>query len=255
MDRATPAARRGAADLACDALFVLLVAFNVARTLRHAMWRDELQAFQLALGSDSLPALFARVKYEAHGALWNALVWLLTRVTADPASMQVLHAGLAIAAWIVIHRWSPFGRLEKILLLLSYVLFFEYFVVSRSYVPVALCGVGFVALRQHRPSWSLAPWLLLGLMANLVVHATIWSLALGAVFVLDARRRDPGFLAGIALYVGLLAVGVATMIPAADFGPWGQDVRIELWRLNGVLAVPLGAFAPVVPPGTRCGLR
>ena len=246
-DRIERNAPRTGAATASDVLFVLLLAFNVARTLRHAMWRDELQIFQLGLASDSLRQLFARLKYEAHGGLWDTLVWLLTRATADPAWMQVMHAGLAVALWVVIYRWSPFGRIEKVLLLLSYFVFFEYFVVSRNYVLAALCGVAFAALRQQRPSWSLAPWLLLGLMANLVAHATIWSIALAAGFLLQERRRDRVFLAGIALYLGLLAFGIATMIPAADYGPWGHDVRLDLSRLNAALAVPLGAFVPIVP--------
>jgi hypothetical protein len=238
---------RTIADLASDALFLLLIAFNVARTLRHAMWRDELQIFQLGLGSESLGQLFARLKYEAHGGLWANLVWLLTRLTADPAWMQVLHAVLAIAVWIVIYRWSPFTLIEKFLLLLSYFLFFEYFVVSRSYVLAALLGFAFVALRQHRPAAGFVPWLLLGLMANLVVHATIWSMALAAGFVLEERRREPKFLAGIAAYLGLLAIGVATMTPMADFGPWGREIGLVPSRLNAALAVPLGAFVPIVP--------
>jgi hypothetical protein len=239
--------RRTIADLASDALFLLLIALNVARTLRHAMWRDELQVFQLGAGSESLLQLFARLKYEARGGLWDGLVWLLTRLTADPAWMQVLHAALAIAVWVVIYRWSPFTRIEKFLLLLSYFLFFEYFVVSRNYVLAALLALSFVALRQHRPAARLLPWLLLGLMANLVVHAAIWSMALAAGFVLEERRRDPKFLAGIALYLGLLAFGVATMIPMADFGPWGREIGLVPSRLNAALAVPLGAFVPVVP--------
>jgi len=235
------------AAIASDVLFVLLLAFNIARTLRHAMWRDELQIFQLGLGSESLRQLYAKLKYEAHGGLWDGLVWLLTRVTADPAWMQMLHAVLAVAVWVVIYRWSPFGRIEKFLLLLSYILFFEYFVVSRSYVLAALCGVAFVALRHHRPAASFLPWLLLGLMANLVAHATIWSVALAAGFLLEARRRDPAFLAGIAAYLALLAFGTATMIPAADYGPWGHDFGLDVSRLNSVLVVPLGAFVPIVP--------
>jgi hypothetical protein len=246
-DRVETGVAQTRAAIASDALFLLLLAFNLARTLRHAMWRDELQIFQLGLGSESLWQLYARLKYEAHGGLWDGLVWLLTRVTADPAWMQVMQAGFAAGIWIVVYRWSPFGRIEKFLLLLSYFLFFEYVVVSRGYVLAALCGIAFLALRQHRPAWSFPPWLLLGLMANLVAHATIWSMALAAGFLLEARRRDPGFLAGIAVYLGLLAFGIATMIPAADYGPWGHDVRLDVSRLNSALAVPLGAFVPIVP--------
>ena len=33
------------------ALFVILLAIDVTRTLRHAMWRDELQIFMIAANS------------------------------------------------------------------------------------------------------------------------------------------------------------------------------------------------------------
>ena len=215
--------------------------------MRHTMWRDELQIFQLGLGSSSLFELFDRLKYEAHGSLWDGLVWLVTRVTIDPAGMQVLQAVFAAAVWIVIYRWSPFTRIEKFLLLLSYFLFFEYFVMSRSYVLAALLGLAFVAVRQHRPQQIVLAWLLLGLLANLVMHATIWSMALAAFFAIEQRERGGAFYVGAALYLALLAFGIATMIPAADYGPWGQDVGFEPTRLANTLVFPLGALVPVNP--------
>jgi hypothetical protein len=244
-----------AADVVCNVLFLILLAANVMRTLRHAMWRDELQVFQLGTGSNSLSDLFRHLKYEAHGSLWEGLIWLITRVTADPAWMQVLQAVLAAAVWIVIYRWSPFSRAEKFLLLLGYFLFFEYFVISRSYVLVALLGFAFVAIRQHQPGQVIVAWLLLGLLANLVMHATIWSVALAAVFAIEQRERGKAFYAGAAAYLACLAFGIATMIPAADFGPWGRDVGFDPERLNRVLVVPLGALMPFNPDWIRAALE
>lgn len=229
-------------DLAGDALLLILIAVNVARTLRHAMWRDELQIFQSTTSNASHWELFRHLKYEARGGLWDSMVWLLTRFTADPASMQVLHAVLAIGVWLVIYRWSPFTRTEKFLLLLSYFFFFEYFVVSRHYVLIALFGLGFIAIRHHRPAQVIVAWLLLGVLANIVVHATIWSIALAVTFALEERRRDATFLTGAWLYLCCLAFGIASMIPAADYGPSGNDVRFDLARFDRVLAIPLGAI-------------
>jgi hypothetical protein len=239
--------RVSAVDLACNALFLMILVANLIRTLRHTMWRDELQIFQLGLGTNSLFDLFNRLKYEAHGSLWDGLVWLITRVTTDPAWMQVLQAVLAAGVWIVIYRWSPFTRVEKFLLLLSYFLFFEYFVMSRSYVLVALIGFAFVAVRQHQPQRIVLAWLLLGLLANLVMHATIWSMALAAFFAIEQRERESAFYIGAALYLAFLAFGIATMIPAADYGPWGQDVGFDPTRLARTLVFPLGALVPVNP--------
>ncbi len=161
--------------------------------------------------------------------------------------MQVLQAVLAAGVWIVIYRWSPFTRIEKFLLLLSYFLFFEYFVMSRSYVLVALLGFAFVAVRQHQPQQIVLAWLLLGLLANIVMHATIWSMALAAFFAIEQRERGGAFYAGAALYLALLAFGIATMIPAADYGPWGEHVGFDPTRLAKTLVIPLGALVPVNP--------
>lgn len=236
-----------AADIICHGLFLVLLALNVVRTLRHAMWRDELQIFQLGRASGSLADLFHHLRYEAHGGLWDVMVWLVTRASADPAAMQVMQAVLAAAVWLVVYRWSPFSRVEKLLLLAGYFLFFEYFVISRSYTLAALLGLGFVAIRQHAPERTVLAWLLLGLLANLVMHATIWSIALAVVFVLEQHRRDTAFHAGGAIYLVCLAFGIWTMIPAADYAPWGSDVHFSWQRLYHAVAIPVGALVPVDP--------
>jgi hypothetical protein len=230
-----------------DILFLLLLALNVTRTLRHAMWRDELQIFQLGANSRTLVELWTNLRYEAHGILWDALVWGVAHVTANPMWMQVAHATIAAAIWLIVYRASPFTRLEKFLLLLSYFLFFEYFVVARSYALAVLCGFGFVALRQYRPASLLVPWLVLGLMANLVAHATIWSIALALVFAFEEWRYDMRFLLGGALYLALLAFGIATMVPAPDYGPWTAEPAFDLDNLNNALATMLGGFLPLDP--------
>jgi hypothetical protein len=245
---AGPAGRAAsAADIACHGLFLILLAASVVRTLRHAMWRDELQIFQLGTASGSLAELFQHLRYEAHGGLWDVMVFAVTRVTADPIAMQLLQACLAAAIWIGIYRWSPFSRAEKFLLLLSYFLFFEYFVMSRSYTLAALLGFGFVAIRHRAPQRTFMAWLSLGLLANLVMHATIWSIALAIGFAIEQRRRDAAFYAGAAIYLACLVFGIWTMIPAADYGPWGSDVQFSWERLYNAVAIPIGAFWPVDP--------
>ena len=115
---------------------------------------------------------------------------------------------------------APFSRLEKILLLLSYFLFWEYFVISRSYVLIALFAFAFIALRerQSRPEFIL--WLLLSLLANVHVFGAIWSIVLAAME--EVRRRSPS-VARASLYLILLLLAVVTMVPAADEGLWGHD--------------------------------
>ena len=120
-------------SVALNCVFASLLIFNAVRALRHPMWRDEFQPWQRALDpNQSLWHLILSTKFDGHPSLWYAAAWLVTRFTDNPAWFQALNLGLAIATWIIIYRWSPFDRVEKLLLLLSYFLFFEYFVTTRS---------------------------------------------------------------------------------------------------------------------------
>jgi hypothetical protein len=65
--------RMEAADIAITMAFLLVMLVNLAH---HAMWRDELNAWGIAVASPSLADLFHNMHYEGHPALWHALLWL-----------------------------------------------------------------------------------------------------------------------------------------------------------------------------------
>jgi hypothetical protein len=232
--------------VATHTLFALLLAFNLVRTLHHAMWRDELQAFMIAANSPTLAELFARLHYECHPGLWYALLWVITRVTTDPTSMQIAQAAIAAATWLLIYRASPFDTREKFLLLAGYFLFFEYFVFSRSYGLMMLLGFAVVAVRSGRPRSGILPWLLLGLLANTVVYGTIWSIAMAPFVAAQQMRTDRRRLvAGLAAYVVLLALAVATMAPAPDQASSQAALGADASPLELIFAVPVDALAPL----------
>jgi hypothetical protein len=96
-----------------DLLFVLIAVYNAIRLFRHAMWRDELQAFMVAAASNTPLDLFAKLKYEGHPGLWHLLLWVVTRFTTDPVAMQVLHLVIALGVWVLVWRLSPFRPVGK----------------------------------------------------------------------------------------------------------------------------------------------
>ena len=213
------------------------------------MWRDELQSFMLALYSSSPWDLLQQLKYEGHPGLWHALLWMVTRVTSDPLWMQVLHIGLAIGVWVIIYRWSPFSKIEKFLLLLSYFLFWEYFIISRNYVLIALTAFAFLALRDRQPRPDFLLWLLLGLLANTHIFGAIWSIALAVTLSIEAVRRRSVRIAGPVVYVILLVLAIATVMrpeikPRTEFGLGTENVSSNFSRVAD-LTLPIGAFVPL----------
>jgi hypothetical protein len=232
-------------------IFVFLIVVDVIRTLHHPMFRDEFQTYWAAVSSSSIGDLLSNIKYFGHPALLYILVWLVTRVTSDPVAMQVMQIGLAIGVWIMIYAWSPFSRLEKILLLLSYFLFWEYFVISRSYVLIALIGFAFIALRERQPRPEFMLWLLLGLLANTHMYSAIWSIALAVMLAIEDVRRPsaPGYVsaAGAAVYLLLLAFAIVTMEPPPSYNLTSPMIHFSVARLDEDIYTPIGAFVPFSP--------
>src|SRR5436853_7488249 len=72
-DKAINHRRASIAAIATNTFFLLLILLNVIRALRHAMWRDEMGTFQIALASTSLWELFQKLKYTTHPGLWYSL--------------------------------------------------------------------------------------------------------------------------------------------------------------------------------------
>ena len=100
---------------------------------KHEMWRDEVQQWLLVRDSYDLFELNQNLKYEGSPGLWYYLLFPITRIFNDPFYMQVLHVLISSSTIFIIFRYSPFNKIQKILLTFNYFLFFEYSQISRSY--------------------------------------------------------------------------------------------------------------------------
>lgn len=248
------AARRvpdGTAAAVTHGFFAFLVVVEIIRSWRHAMFRDEFETYWIAVSSSSFADVLSNMKYTAHPPLLYVLEWLVTRATSDPVAIQVMQFVLAITVWILIYTQSPFSRTEKILLLLSYFLFWEYFIISRSYVLIALIGFAYIALRERQPRPELALWLLLGLLANTHMYSTIWSMVLATMLAIEVVRcpSAPRYVsvAGAAIYLALLAFAIVKMEPPPQYDLSSSLVHFSLERLNEDTYTPVGAFVPFSP--------
>src|SRR3954464_6432792 len=112
--------------------FVLVAVYAavVAPTiLRHEMWHDELNSWDVARDAHSLAGLFANMHFEAHPALWYLCLYAITRFTSDPRAMQIFHLLIATGTVAIIASASPFTTLERWLLAFGYFFVFEFAVI------------------------------------------------------------------------------------------------------------------------------
>lgn len=113
--------------------FVLYCAVVSGMTFLHGMWLDELQHWCLARDGGSLAELFHNTRNEGHPPLWHLLLFGITRFTADPAWMQVLHTAIGVCTAAVVLWRAPFVWWWRVLIVFGYFFLFEYTVVARNY--------------------------------------------------------------------------------------------------------------------------
>ncbi len=141
---------------------------------------------------------------------------------------------------------SPFSKLEKLLLLSSYFVLFEYTVISRDYGIGFLFALIYADMRARRPDRIFLNALLLGLLANTNLFAFLLSGALALEYVTDLllNRRKPFVPPSSrccrrpSFYLAFFTLAVCTMWPSPDIS-WrstGEPLRdagdmVRLWAL------------------------
>lgn len=223
--------------------------------VNHELWRDEAEPWLLALHSASLPELFRHVKYEGHSTLWYVALFLLSRATASPIAMQVLHLGIGGAVVWTVARYAPFARLQRALFALGYFPVYEYAVVSRDYglgVLLLLATCAALGPRAIRFPTVVA---LFALVPHTNVFAAILGLALG--FTVLADRWLPGGpvltkgVSRVQFACGLVAVTISVALAAVQLKPPADSAIVVGWQPNlslGMLAKRVRAVTQPLYP-------
>ena len=204
-------------------MFVVAALLSAVCIHAHAMWFDELQAWNIARASHSLGDLFSHLRYEGHPPLWYLPLYAITRFTGDPRAMQVLAWLLVVVVDALVLFRSPFPVPARIALVASYFFAFEYSVMARSYgLGVLLLVAALVALGRVRPRWTAAT-IALALLAWTSLAGAVLAASLALVLAgrwWRARSDGTATRGGItcALVTAGSAIFAALMcIPPSDF--------------------------------------
>src|SRR5207237_9544457 len=115
---------------------------TAATIFRHEMWMDELNTWDVVRDATGFGSLFANMHLEVHPALWYLALYPLTRITADPRSMQILHLLIATATAALIVWAAPFRLWQRALIIFGYFFLYAFAVISRGYALGVLGAVG-----------------------------------------------------------------------------------------------------------------
>ena len=167
------------------ALYASLLAFAIPA---HEPWADEAQAWQIARSSSLWRMFHTNLRYEGSSGLWHLLLWILVRCHVGYNGMHWICGGIALAGIFVLLFQAPFPRNIKLLLPFTYFLAFQYAVVARNYVLFPLLIFILAAVWSKPPKHLLPIAFLLGLMANISLHAAVISGGLALVYLVDFRK-------------------------------------------------------------------
>jgi hypothetical protein len=229
------------------ATLVTLFAATASLALsRHEMWMDELNPWVIGRDAHSLRELFADMRFEPHPPVWYLCLYALTRVTQNPAAMQVLHGAIATGSVAVIAYFSPFRRRDVWLLAFGYYFVFEYCAISRGYAlgilfSAATCAVA--TAPRPRPILIAA---LLALLANTSAFGLILAGALAiAIAPLAIRGARDGVLGGLILAAGM-GSSINWLLPSPE-NVFGRDRHLtwSLVRLDDVTRLFGTAYVPI----------
>ena len=241
-------------------LYLSVTGLNLAT---HEMWRDELQAWLIARGSNTICELFLNFRYEPHPALWFLLLYPLSKITHNAVAMQLLHLAIATGTAYIFLKFAPFTRLQKLLFIFGYFLIYEYAAISRNYALGIFFIFLFCALFNAGPRKNyLKLSAVLFLLAQTNAYAFMITIALSLMLVLEFlfdkevrvslsdKRWEIFFSAWLAVF-GLF-IAVATITSKSDCGfatEW--TYKFDLKRVQETLQSILRAFMPIPRMGTH----
>jgi hypothetical protein len=224
-------------------LYCAVAAFGIHQ---HIPWADESQAWMLAQ-EVSLPTLLVHsLHYEGTPGLWHVLLQLLQAFHFSFTAGRWVAGGIAAAGAAVLLGFAPFPRIVRLLLPFSFFLAYQDAIIARSYVLFAVFAFTAAAVLRSAEARPIRMALVLGLMANISLHALIASGGLATVAALLWRHRLPGRRRLIALLLLALfwAGAVASMVPMRDVD---FSAGNNVWRSLAKVENDLGIHA-VAPP-------
>ena len=234
--------------------FLLVGGFAV---LQHEMWRDEIQAWLLARDSASVLELFANMKYEGHPALWHLCLMPLSRITASPIMMQVLHLLIAATTVFLFTRFAPFNKVQKFLFSFGYFALYEYAIVARNYAIGVLLITIFCVLYKERHRRFVWIGTILFLLAHTSVHALITTIAIGIALLCEylyfyyckeneiTENRHHIWIGFVLIGIGILTA-VLQLNPPSDSGfAVGWHLKFDIQRIKNITKIMTQAMFPL----------
>ncbi|MHC4402667.1 MAG: hypothetical protein ACYTG0_23645 [Planctomycetota bacterium] len=217
------------------AVFLLYVVSLAIVAWCHEPWFDEAQAWLIARDSGLAELFSERLRYEGTPGLWHALLFVPAKLGLPFRTLSVISVVLASIAVYLFLRYSPFPRYVKVLFPFGFFTFYQYAVVARSYVLMALLMTGIAVIFEKRNQRPILFFSLLALLANVNAHGFIIAgcITLYHLIRLWEARSSVGrplmrrHVAGAVVLGAIAILVVASVLPPDDVVLPGDAVNFH----------------------------
>lgn len=214
-------------------LTVLYFALALIGILRHELFIDEAHHWLLARDSHSLAELFQNTRIEGHPLIWSLLLYGVSRFTADPLGMQLLHIVISTSVVWLFLRKAPFPIAFKVLFIFGYFILFEYNLISRNYI----LGILFLFLAcsvfKDRNRKFMLICVFLALAANVHLMFSVPAFAFFLTLLFEHLQNGQVFKKDLLIGCGIFALGLAAILIQISSTQSG-------WLLDPINQMPFG---------------
>ena len=166
-------------------IFALVTGFL---SLRHMMWRDELQLWLVASKSNSLTQLVQNKQYEIRPYIWFLICWCFSRFTSNPEILKLFNYLLSLCfAYILLFKFKQ-NLSIRVIFLFGFLPIFGYSVIAEQYMLGSL--IFLILIRRINtntaPKWS---YLYLAIFANIDLFCLIVSTGM-AIVIFGSQIRE-----------------------------------------------------------------
>ena len=146
-------------------IFILFVLLIFVLALHHENWRDEAQAYLLCRDMNLL-GIFKNVHYEGHPIFYYLFLYPLVKLGVGPKSVNILSfIFMSIAVYLVLFK-SKLNLIQKICIIVSYPVLYEFSIVGRSYSLIFLLLIIWALIYPNRKDRPIPYAIVLGCLLN-----------------------------------------------------------------------------------------
>ena len=169
-------------------VYIVLIGITI---YYHEPWADEAQAWLIARDLGLFQMLFQHLRYIGHPGLWYIILMIPAKLNFPYITLNIISGIIATIGVYVFLRYSPFPKIIKVLFPFSYYIFYQYGVISRSYVLLPLLLFLTAKIYKEKTNKVYLFILFLLLLANVSLHSYLIAGSLFLLYLIDLRKEWP----------------------------------------------------------------